>query len=71
MKILATILTIAVVFVGSLLTSVNQEITVTVVNKTTDNGKVSFALYDQITFMKNTFKRCFCKNYTRKKYCYF
>lgn len=52
MKILATILTTAVVFVGSLLTSGNQEITVTVVNKTTDNGKVSFALYDQATFMK-------------------
>ena len=51
-KILATILTTAVVFVGSLLTSGNQEITVTVVNATTDNGKVSFALYDQATFMK-------------------
>ena len=56
MKILATILTTAVVFVGSLLTSVNQEITVTVVNATTDNGKVSFALYDQITFMKTPLK---------------
>ena len=56
MKILATILTTAVVFVGSLLTSVNQEITVTVVNATTDNGKVSFALYDQVTFMKTPLK---------------
>tara|TARA_B110000967_G_scaffold154659_1_gene159324 strand:+ start:49 stop:462 length:414 start_codon:yes stop_codon:yes gene_type:complete len=56
MKILATILTTAVVFVGSLLTSGNQEITVTVVNATTDNGKVSFALYDQITFMKTPLK---------------
>lgn len=56
MKILATILTTAVVFVGSLLTSVNQEITVTVVNAMTDNGKVSFALYDQVTFMKTPLK---------------
>ena len=56
MKILATILTTAVVFVGSLLTSGNQEITVTVVNATTDNWKVSFALYDQITFMKTPLK---------------
>ena len=56
MKILATILTTTMIFVGSLLTSVNQEITVTVVNATTDNGKVSFALYDQITFMKTPLK---------------
>ena len=44
MKILATILTTAVVFVGSLLTSGNQEITVTVVNKTTDNVTKSLGL---------------------------
>lgn len=56
MKILATILTTTMIFVGSLLTSVNQEITVTVVNATTDNGKVSFALYDQVTFMKTPLK---------------
>ena len=55
-KILAKILTTAVVFVVSLLTSGNQEITVTVVNATTDNGKVSFALYDQVTFMKTPLK---------------
>ena len=55
-KILATILTTAVVFVVSLLTSGNQEITVTVVNATIDNGKVSFALYDQVTFMKTPLK---------------
>ena len=56
MKILVTILTTAMVFVGSLLTSGKQEITVTVVNATTDNGKVSFALYDQVTFMKTPLK---------------
>ena len=55
-KILAKILTTAVVFVVSLLTSGNQEITVTVVNAMTDNGKVSFALYDQVTFMKTPLK---------------
>ena len=56
MKILVTILTTVMVFVGSLLTSGKQEITVTVVNATTDNGKVSFALYDQVTFMKTPLK---------------
>ena len=56
MKILVTILTTAMVFVGSLLTSGKQEITVTVVNATTDNGNVSFALYDQVTFMKTPLK---------------
>jgi len=56
MKILVTILTTAMVFVGSLLTTGKQEITVTVVNATTDNGKVSFALYDQVTFMKTPLK---------------
>lgn len=56
MKILVTILTTAMMFVGSLLTSGKQEITVIVVNATTDNGKVSFALYDQVTFMKTPLK---------------
>ena len=56
MKILVTILTTAMMFVGSLLTSGKQEITVTVVNATTDNGKVSFALYDHVTFMKTPLK---------------
>ena len=56
MKILATILITAMIFAGSLLTSGSQEIIVTVVNATTDNGKVSFALYDQATFMKTPLK---------------
>ena len=56
MKILATILITTMIFAGSLLTSGSQEIIVTVVNATTDNGKVSFALYDQVTFMKTPLK---------------
>ena len=56
MKILATILITTMIFAGSLLTSGSQEIIVTVVNATTDNGKVSFALYDQATFMKTPLK---------------
>ena len=56
MKILATILITTMIFAGSLLISGSQEIIVTVVNATTDNGKVSFALYDQATFIKTPLK---------------
>ena len=52
MKILAIILTTTMMFSLSLLTSENKKITVSVVNATTDNGKVSFALFDEVTFMK-------------------
>lgn len=51
MKILATILTSALMITGSFLAS-KQKITVTVINATNNNGKVSFALFDEVTHMK-------------------
>lgn len=52
MKILATVLTAAMILTGSLISNKKQTVTATVVNVTSDNGKVSFALYDKDTFMK-------------------
>lgn len=52
MKILATILTAVVMLTGSLVFTKKQTITATVVNVSSDNGKVSFALYDKETFMQ-------------------
>ncbi len=54
MKILVTIVAAALMFVGSMNTTSNkkQKITATVVNVTSDSGKVSFALYDKESFMK-------------------
>ena len=51
MKILATILTSALMITGSFLAS-KQKNTVTVINATNNNGKVSFALFDEVTHMK-------------------
>ena len=51
MKILAIILTSALTITGSFLTS-KQKITVTVINASNNNGKVSFALFDEATHMK-------------------
>ena len=51
MKILAIILTTSLTITGSFLTS-KQKITVTVINATNNNGKVSFALFDEVTYMK-------------------
>jgi len=52
MKILTTVLTVAMIVAGSLMTSKKQKITATVVNVSSDSGKVSFALYDKDSFMK-------------------
>ncbi|MFY0631293.1 MAG: DUF2141 domain-containing protein [Flavobacteriaceae bacterium] len=52
MKILATILTAALMLTGSLAFNKKQTITATVVNVTSDSGKVSFALYNKATFMQ-------------------
>ena len=52
MKILATVLTAAMILTGSLMSSQKKTITATVVNVTSDSGKVSFALYNKDTFMK-------------------
>ena len=52
MKILATVLTAAMIFTGSLISNEKKTITATVVNATSDSGKVSFALYNKDSFMK-------------------
>lgn len=53
MKILATVLTAAILLTGSLLMNEKkQNITATVVNVSSDSGKVGFALYNKETFMK-------------------
>ena len=51
MKILATILTAVVLFAASV-TNKERKITASVINVTSDSGKVSFALYDKDSFMK-------------------
>ncbi len=52
MKILATVLTAAFIVISSLLLGNKQTITATVVNVTSDSGKVAFALYDKENFMQ-------------------
>ncbi|MBL4604483.1 MAG: DUF2141 domain-containing protein [Flavobacteriaceae bacterium] len=52
MKILATILTAALMLTASLTVNKKQTITATVVNVTSDSGKVSFALYNKDNFMQ-------------------
>lgn len=52
MKILATILTASLLFIGSIALNKKQTITATVVNVTSNSGKVSFALYNKETFMQ-------------------
>tara|TARA_R110002073_G_scaffold8207_1_gene45669 strand:- start:106299 stop:106712 length:414 start_codon:yes stop_codon:yes gene_type:complete len=52
MKILATILTASLMFIGSIALNKKQTITATVVNVTSNSGKVSFALYNKENFMQ-------------------
>ena len=52
MKILATVLTAAMILTAGLVSTNKKTITATVVNVTSDSGKVSFALYNKDTFMK-------------------
>ena len=52
MKILATILTAALMLAGSVISGQKKSITATVVNITSDSGKVAFALYDKESFMR-------------------
>ena len=53
MKILATILVTVVMLSASIIsTDKKQKVTATVVNVSSDSGKVSFALYNKETFMK-------------------
>ena len=55
MKVLATILTYILMFIGVFLSS-NKNITVTATNLINDKGKVSFVLFDKVTFMKRPLK---------------
>lgn len=52
MKIIATILVTAFMITVSYVSGQKKTITATVVNATSDEGKVSFALYNKETFMK-------------------
>ena len=55
MKVLATILTYILMFIGVFLSS-NKNITVTATSLINDKGKVSFVLFDKVTFMKRPLK---------------
>ena len=52
MKILAAVLTVVMMFSTSITSTKKQHVTATVVNVSTDSGKVSFALYDKANFMR-------------------
>ncbi len=56
MRFIVSILIIALSFTANKLTAQNNKITATVINVTSDNGKVSFALYSKDTFMKKPIK---------------
>lgn len=52
MKILATVLTAVMMFSANITSTKKQSVTATVVNVSSDSGKVSFALYNKESFMK-------------------
>ena len=52
MKLLVTLLTATMLFITNSIIAQNKTITVTVVNITSDAGKVGFALYNKDNFMK-------------------
>tara|TARA_R110002049_G_scaffold609_3_gene3420 strand:+ start:1275 stop:1688 length:414 start_codon:yes stop_codon:yes gene_type:complete len=52
MKILVSILVVAMLTITNSLTAQNKTITVTVANISSDEGKVGFALYNKDNFMK-------------------
>ncbi|MEQ6122778.1 DUF2141 domain-containing protein [Pseudotenacibaculum sp. MALMAid0570] len=52
MKILATILIATTILTGGLMSNKKQKVTATVVNVTSNDGKVAFALYNKDSFMK-------------------
>ena len=55
MKILVVILTSILMFTGNYFTS-NKNITLTATNLISNDGKVSFFLFDEVTFMKKPIK---------------
>lgn len=52
MKFIVSILIVTVSFITNSITAQNNTITATVVNVSSDSGKVGFALYNKTTFMK-------------------
>ncbi|MFY0604109.1 MAG: DUF2141 domain-containing protein [Flavobacteriaceae bacterium] len=52
MKILATVLTAVIMITSSIVSKESKSVTATVVNVTSNKGKVSFALYNKATFMR-------------------
>ena len=50
MKFIVAILATAMLFITNTITAQNKTITATVVNVTSDTGKVGFALYDKTNF---------------------
>ncbi len=52
MKFIVPVLVALMLFISSSITAQNKSITATVVNVTSDSGKVGFALYNKTTFMK-------------------
>lgn len=53
MKLIVSLFVATALFISSTITGQNKKITATVVNVTSDKGKVGFALYNKTTFMKN------------------
>ncbi len=53
MKLIVSLLVATALFISSTITAQNKKITATVINVTSDTGKVGFALYNKTTFMKN------------------
>ena len=56
MKLIVAILATTLLFITNSITAQNKSITATVVNVTSDSGKVGFALYNKVTFMKTPIK---------------
>ena len=56
MKLIVTLLVAIALFISTSITAQNRTITATVVNVTSDTGKVGFALYNKTTFMKQPIK---------------
>lgn len=52
MKFLVTLLVATALFISTSITAQNKTITVTVINVTSDTGKVGFALHNKSTFLK-------------------
>lgn len=52
MKLIVSLLVATALFISTSISAQNKTITATVVNVTSDSGKVGFALYNKTTFMK-------------------